>query len=143
MATNDELAQLFAQVTSTEEGRSSFQRLLDQMASEKAQEVLKAKEPERVSLLRQLFDSYCTPQEFAVGDLVVWKDGLKNRRMPEYSVPGVVAEVLDTPVLDEHKEAGSAYYREPLTIKVGILDPTDDELLFWHFDGARFRKADL
>jgi hypothetical protein len=34
---------------------------------------------------------------FAVGDLVTWKPGLKNRRIPRYGQPAVVMEVLDPP----------------------------------------------
>lgn len=59
--------------------------------------------------------------EFKEGDLVQWKDGLKNRRFPDYNEPAIIMEVLDEPIYNEDEEPASPYYNEPLTIKIGFL----------------------
>lgn len=79
---------------------------------------------------------------FAPGDLVTWKPGLKNRRLPRYGHPAVVVEVLDSPVIDGEQESGSTYFRESLDLILGLLcetGPARGELLTWHFDGRRFQ----
>ncbi len=74
--------------------------------------------------------------EFSPGQFVQWKEGLQNRRRPGYGEPVVVVQVLDQPVL-EGSDSGSAYFREPLDIIIGLLDE-DRELLLFHFDSRRF-----
>lgn len=80
--------------------------------------------------------------DFAPGDLVTWKPGLKHKRYPRYGQPAVVLEVLATPVLDPQNEAGATYFREPLDVVVGVLwdEGTDrGELIAFHFDSRRFQ----
>lgn len=80
---------------------------------------------------------------FAVGDLVTWKPGLKNRRIPRYGQPAVVMEVLDPPVVDGERESGSTYFNEPLDVVLGLFidnGPARGELLTWHFDSRRFQS---
>ncbi len=79
---------------------------------------------------------------FAIGDLVTWKPGLKNRRVPRSGQPAVVIEVLDPPVVDGERESGSAYFNEPLDLVLGIFmdsGPARGELLTWHFDSRRLQ----
>lgn len=79
---------------------------------------------------------------FAVGDLVTWKPGLKNRRMPRYDQPAVVMDVLDQPVFDGERESGNSYFNEPLDLVLGLFmdsGPARGELLTWHFDARRFQ----
>lgn len=73
------------------------------------------------------------------GDLVKWKQGLKNRRIPEYNQPAIVMEVLQEPIIINHDEYGSATYREPLGIVLGIITPKNEFLIF-HYDKRRFEK---
>jgi hypothetical protein len=58
---------------------------------------------------------------FAVGDLVTWKSGLTNRRIPRYGQPAMVMEVLDPPVVDGERESGSTYFNEPLDLVLGLF----------------------
>ncbi|MDO5290066.1 MAG: hypothetical protein Q4F13_10610 [Pseudomonadota bacterium] len=78
---------------------------------------------------------------FAPGDLVTWKPGLKNRQLPQYGEPAIVLQVLSEPVQDTEQESGSTYFREPLSLVLGVLLNEGDrrgDFLAWHFDGRRF-----
>ena len=93
--------------------------------------------------LQERFASLTNDHAFAPGDLVHWKAGMKNRRLPKYGMPAVVVEVLDTPVFDTEKDAGSGYFREPLNVVLGVfLDkgPHRGDFMTWHFDARRFRR---
>ncbi len=74
---------------------------------------------------------------FKVGDVVTWKEGLRNKRLDGDLV---VTEVLETPLLDPVEQAGNPYFREPLSIKVAYLDG-DGDLIEAHVDSRRFRIA--
>ena len=96
--------------------------------------------PEWRDLVASRANQYLEEHIFAVGDLVRWKPGLRNRNIPVYGAPCVVMEVLDPPLIEEGLNAGSTYFREPITLKLAIVDE-DEELVFFHFDGNRFEKA--
>jgi|SRR6185312_342128 hypothetical protein len=71
------------------------------------------------------------------GMLAQWKEGMKNRRTPDYGIPMVVVAVLDQPVIDSTFESGSVYFRERLDIILGFLDE-DGEFCTLHYDSHRF-----
>ncbi len=76
-----------------------------------------------------------------VGGLAVSKSGLKNRKHPIYGEPVVVVQVAESEKdahIDPSNDSGSPYYKEPLTLQVGVLDD-DDELLLFYVDKRRFR----
>lgn len=79
--------------------------------------------------------------EFNVGDLVKWKQGLKNKKYPKYNEPAIIVEILSEPVVEPEKNAGSQYFREPLDIVLGIIDSDGDFALF-HYDSRRFEPFD-
>lgn len=88
--------------------------------------------------LKQLAASLTETQKaFKVGDLITWKDGLRNKRLDGVLV---VTQVLPEPVLDTEGKPGNPYFREPLDIKVGHLDE-DGDLIESHVDSRRFRLA--
>lgn len=58
---------------------------------------------------------------FRPGMVVMWKPGLKNRKWPAYGKPLIVVSVLDTPVFDTAEESGSAYFREPMDMIIGLF----------------------
>ncbi len=89
--------------------------------------------------LRQAFNCFKKRHTFAVDQLVKWKAKCKNRREPKYDEPAIVCEVLTEPIVDEEKKsAGSAYFREPLDIVLGLMDPDDGSFVLYHFDSRRF-----
>ena len=76
------------------------------------------------------------------GDLVTWKPGLKNHRLPRYGQPAVVVETLETPVFSNEQEDGSTYFREPLDLVLGLIwdaSPPRGELFTFYFDSRRFQ----
>ena len=88
--------------------------------------------------LTQLAASLTEAQEpFKVGDRITWKEGLRNKRNEGVMI---VTHVMSEPVFDGVKDAGSPYFREPLTIKAAFLDG-DGDLVEYHFDARRFRLA--
>jgi hypothetical protein len=80
-------------------------------------------------------------KEIQVGQMVVWKDGMKNRKRPQYKEPAIVIQVAEEAGdahIDPSNDSGSPYYREPLTIQLGLLDD-DGEMTLYYFDKRRFR----
>jgi hypothetical protein len=92
--------------------------------------------------LRARVSSLQRRHDFKPGDLVSWKPGLSNRRMPRYGRPAVVIEVLPDPVLDHAKDSGDAYFREPLDIVLGVFLEQGrhrGDFIAWHFDSRRLQ----
>lgn len=92
--------------------------------------------PGKIELLRQLSQSYQKINTFKVGDIVKWKDQLKNRKLPDYNEPAIVLEVLEDPIVNTKEQFGSTYFNERFDIKVGVY--RDDALLTFYFDKQRF-----
>lgn len=80
----------------------------------------------RKSLLEQKYN-------FNVGDIVVWKDGLKNKRVPEYGQPGIILAKHTPPLKDDDE----AIYYEELDITIGFISD-EDEFLAYNYDSNRF-----
>lgn len=91
-------------------------------------------------MLTILAKSFLTKNHFQSGDLVRWKMGLKNKKLPEEDASAIVIEVLDQPVFDDEKNSGTTYFREPLDVVIALLDDDGDFLTF-HVDGRRFEPV--
>jgi hypothetical protein len=75
---------------------------------------------------------------FTKGQLVQWKEGLKNKPTPAYGQPVIVVDVLKKPVFDFGQNSdGSQFINEPLTLVAGIIAENGD-FLCYHFDRRRF-----
>lgn len=90
-----------------------------------------------VDTLRQRLASLQTKHDLKVGDIVDWKEGLRNKKTPG---PFVVVEVLDDPILDLSDNASSTYFREPIDIILGNVHKSGSFLCF-HFDSRRFQPV--
>lgn len=90
-----------------------------------------------VEVLRERYDALADKNDFNEGEFVCWKPGLMNRRRPAEGEPAIVVKVLEEPVYDEEKDAGSPTFREPLDLVLGLIDEDEDFLTF-HFDSRRF-----
>jgi len=77
---------------------------------------------------------------FQPGDLVQWKAGLKNKRLPALDQLAVVVDMLPVPITDEDKGSSGSYFLEPLDMKLGMVDDDGDFVIF-HYDSRRFTKA--
>jgi hypothetical protein len=93
--------------------------------------------PTRIAKLRSASASYDKVINFKVGDLVQWKEGLRNKGYPEYNEPAMVLEVLTTPLIDKEEGIGSPYHNEPLNLRLGMIDEGGD-LMSFYYDGKRF-----
>lgn len=76
------------------------------------------------------------PTQFRPGDLVRWQPGMKYVKWPQYGEAAVVVECLEPPVVDDEQDSGTAYFRSPLTLILGLQ--RKDGFHCWHFDGRRF-----
>jgi len=93
---------------------------------------------ELITRLKKLFTRLTEEYKFKPGDLVVWKEGLKNKKMPPYNLPAIVIEHLEEPIIADIDESGSPYFREPLDLIAGFID--GDSFVIFHFDSRRFKK---
>jgi uncharacterized protein YkvS len=91
-----------------------------------------------IDRLKKLKENFELSNKFKVGDIVIWKDGLKNRNIPEYDSPGIVMRLLEPAVVDDTREPSSPYYGEPLDISVGFIS-VDNEFIIFAQDSRRFR----
>lgn len=92
-----------------------------------------------ISEINNRFELFTQIVHFNKGDFVMWKDGLKNRLVPDYGQPVVVVDVLENPVITGSEETGSPYFSEPLSLIVGLIDE-DNEFHCFHLDKRRFQK---
>ena len=77
--------------------------------------------------------------QFRPGDLVRWQPGLKNAKWPEYGESAVVVDCLDPPFVDGNLSSGWPYFREPLSLVLGLWH--EGGFHCWHFDGSRFQRV--
>jgi hypothetical protein len=76
------------------------------------------------------------PSKFRPGDLVRWQPNMKYVKWPQYGEAAVVVECLDPPVLEVERQSGSPYFRNPMTLILGMHHQNGFHC--WHFDGRRF-----
>jgi hypothetical protein len=79
--------------------------------------------------------------KFSPGDIVKWKDGLKNKKYPKDGQLCIVIEELEKPIIQDTRDSGSPYYREPLDLVLALLDD-DSDLVVFHYDKRRFELVE-
>jgi len=95
--------------------------------------------PAYIDSLRSAKNAFEKVYDFKLGDIVIWKKGLKNKARPALNEPAIVMEILEEPLKDEtEKGAGSAYFNEPLDLVLGMIDDEGDLLIFY-YDKRRFQ----
>jgi hypothetical protein len=92
---------------------------------------------EYITQLQTAYKTLLKKDSFQVGQLVKWKQNLKNRRIPYRNQPAIVVELLDNPIISSDEESGSPYFRENLDIILGIL-VDDSTFLNFYYDSRRF-----
>lgn len=107
--------------------------------SEDAETEMVCKRPPEIEARRilDLYDDMNTACQFSKGDLVTWKQGLKNGRYPQKNYPAIVTRIYKEPITRSDMESGSNHFREPLDLV--ILVDTGDEVSEFHVDSRRFR----
>ncbi|AUT01887.1 hypothetical protein CLI64_16665 [Nostoc sp. CENA543] len=94
---------------------------------------------EYVNLLKSACKNFIEKEDFVVGQIVKWKDNLKNRKFPYYNQPAIVISILDEPVISQENESGSPYFLETLDIILGII-VDDGTFLTFYYDSRRFES---
>jgi len=90
-----------------------------------------------ISTLKLSVEKYNENSSFKVGDVVQWKEGLKNKKRPQYGEPCIVIEVLDSAITDNEAPIASPYFAEKLDIKLGLIGD-NEEFFTFHYDRNRF-----
>lgn len=93
----------------------------------------------RAQALSEALARYLTSHDFAVGDVVVWKPGIKNLMWPRYGEPAVIAEVFSEPNMRMPvDEPSSPLFMAPMHGRIAICHPDDGTLLAYAVDFNRF-----
>ncbi len=94
--------------------------------------------PDHINKLRSARLVFDKNYDFKLGDLVVWKNGLKNKIRPSLNEPAIVMQILDTPLSNQDKQdSGTPYFNEPLDLVLGLINENGDFVIF-HYDKRRF-----
>lgn len=80
---------------------------------------------------------FLTRHRFLPGQTVRWKDGMRNRDLPETLV---AVGMLDEPVLNPSDDVHDPLFREPVDLMVAMT--RDDTLFVYHVDSRRLIPAD-
>lgn len=89
--------------------------------------------------LKKSYEAYISNEPLSTGDVVSWRNGMRNRTLPNYRQPAIVIEELQYPIFDESLNAGSQYFHEPLDLRVGFLDD-NNQFVTYFYDSRRFEK---
>jgi len=90
-----------------------------------------------ISILKSSVEKYNQKNSFKIGDIVQWKEGLKNKKRPQFGEPCIVIEVLNKAISDIQAPIASPYFAEKLDIKLGLLGD-NEEFFTFHYDQNRF-----
>lgn len=89
--------------------------------------------------LSSAYQAFHEKHEFEKGQLVEWKEGMKNKLRPRLREPAVVMELLEPPEPDVERDSGTPYFREPLDMVVGVIEKNEENFLCFHVDKRRFK----
>ncbi len=92
---------------------------------------------EYIAQLKSVCKSFLKKESLEVGQIVKWKENLKNRKLPHKNQPAIVIAILDKPVISTDEEAGSTYFLETLDIILGVIVENGTFLTFY-YDSRRF-----
>ncbi len=102
--------------------------------------VSEEKRRETAEKLNTAYQIFYRNYEFEEGQLVEWKEGMKNKFRPRLREPAVVIEILKNPEFDKERDSGSPYFREPLNMIIGVIEEKEGTLLCFHVDKRRFKS---
>lgn len=73
--------------------------------------------------------------DFKVGDLVQYKSGLDNKKIPKGNV-AIISKILPTPIIGDKGDSGSAYFKEALDVVVLEIS-SNNTATEYHLDSRR------
>lgn len=92
---------------------------------------------EYIAQLKSVGKSFLKKESLEVGQIVKWKENLKNRKLPRKNQPAIVIAILYQPVISTDKDAGTPYFLETLDIILGVIVENGTFLTFY-YDSRRF-----
>jgi hypothetical protein len=92
---------------------------------------------EYIAQLKSVCKSFLKKESLEVGQIVKWKENLKNRKLPHKNQPAIVVELLNIPIISTDNESGSPYFLETLDIILGVIVENGTFLTFY-YDSRRF-----
>jgi len=92
---------------------------------------------EYIAQLKSVCKSFLKKESLEVGQIVKWKENLKNRKLPHKNQPAIVIAILYQPVISTDKDAGTPYFLETLDIILGVIVENGTFLTFY-YDSRRF-----
>ena len=124
-----------------QEPEIDLENLQEQLAKLFKQKVTKATD-ERADdeLIRKVASFVESPADFKPGDIVRWKRGLKNKKMPTDDQPAVVINQLSKPIIVD-KDSGTPYFNEPLDLVLAFTG-REGELVVFYYDRRRFKRVE-
>ena len=132
------LLQILQKSVDSNEDKEKILRLLEGLASSSYQSDYDPNGEKKVEPLKELFHKFNEKHQFKPGDIVKWKNSLKNRKRPRYGEPAIVLRFDSQPKLYiEDKGPETPYFKEPLDLVLGLLDE-DGDFDIYHFDSRRF-----
>jgi hypothetical protein len=136
----DSTQEALEKLLSGEEGVNldALNKLTEALATERVDKILRYRTPSVVEDLRRSCAAYHAPQRpLKVGEIIRWKEGLKNKRHPAYDQPVVVWEIVDPPRVNSAESSGSQYFYEPLDLIIAYF-LEDGDIGVYHVDSRRF-----
>jgi hypothetical protein len=92
----------------------------------------------------QQVERYKIKHDIQPGMRVKWKEGLKNKRSPEYGESVLVFDVLDRESMKNDSKTermlGTPYFGEILDLQLAFTD-SDGVFVIFHVDSKRFEPA--
>jgi len=124
-----------------QEPEIDLENLQEQLAKLFKQKVTKATD-ERADdeLIRKVASFVESPVDFKPGDIVRWKRGLKNKKMPTDDQPAVVIKQLSKPIIVD-QDSGTPYFNEPLDLVLAFTG-REGELVVFYYDRRRFKRVE-
>lgn len=117
-------------------GNAKPEEVLKELSLIQSEQSVRSYDDADVQRLETAYNHFLQAHDFQTGQIVKWKKGLKNKKLPEENQPAIVLEVLDKPLYLEG-DSGSPYFREPLALVLAILDDEGDFMTFY-YDKRRF-----
>jgi hypothetical protein len=93
-----------------------------------------------IETLIEKVNEFQRKEEIKKGNIVIWKKGLKNKKYPKEGQPAYVLDVQEDSFIAEKdlkRDPGSAYFLEPLNLKLAFIDD-DGDLMVFYYDKSRF-----
>jgi len=101
---------------------------------------------ENIGRLQELYDLFTSEpdKDFEPGELVTWKDGLRNRAFPKDGFPAIVINKLAEPIYADGYYSTDSNYRDRLDIICGVVSEPQSEhepeaFLLFYYDSRRLQ----